>query len=681
MNKASLTLICFIIISSFSVYAQSPLSVEWLNNSKGSNWDLVSDMVIDKENNIYLIGNYKDTIQSDKRLYGNQEEIFIAKFNSAGDSIWQYQLKSDNYRHIKSIFIGESGQTYICGYKHSGIDKDSYKSKTRKETRLFIEKLDENGEKTFFADIIGNFKTMPIRLIEKNDKGILLGGSFTTINYNDSTYKSDGKTDIFLYAFDVDGKPQDFLVLKGYGENTLNDIKMDLKGNTYLTGAFERELKINTNTIYSKGRSDSYLIKLDPKLKVEFIKQQGGIYSDYGKSIEIDTNNNVFITGNFSGRLVLQNNDTLVSKGKIDVFISKYNESGNLLWNRSFGGIGNEYLSSCILNNKNDIYLNGSFRGDIEKGNFKIKSAGFSSDVFVAKFTNDGEFRFIEAIGDTNTDFASRIVTDSLNYIYITGNFNQSMKVIGDTTELAAKEDFYLTKLYDCDFSPKIRLPNDTSVCENEFVIIADSNFAKYLWNETTGKFNYTADTTGTFYLKAYDEHGCITVDSIYVQINEPLQVDLGEDLLFKVGDLVYITTNEVFEEYLWSTAEKTPYIEIVTDNMEPGKYPIDITTIDANGCKSDDKLILEIIDDIRFSVFPTPTKSTITLQIQNIEPDKKIDYQLVSEAGSVVIRETHTSNSNSFINTVHTEKLEPGVYYLKVRYDEIFSTLKIIKL
>jgi hypothetical protein len=333
------------------------------------------------------------------------------------------------------------------------------------------------------------------------------------------------------------------------------------------------------------------------------------------------------------------------------------------------------------VNTLNDVYVNGSFRGEIEEGEFTVKSAGFSSDVFVAKYTGAGQFRFIEAIGDTNTDFAGSMLIDSLNYLYLTGNFDHNMKVLNDTTEYGRHEDFYLTKLYDCDFSPKIALPNDTSICGNQFVIVADTGFSKYLWNELGGNYQYTVDTTGRYCLKAYDEHGCITADTIYVRINSPLQVDLGDDIQAKQGELVMITTNGQFEEYLWSTSATTPYIEVATQQFEPGEYPIAITTKDINGCITHDRLKLEVEGLVEFSLYPVPARQTVSLLIQNIEPDNTITYQLATESGSIVLNATYTSTESRFVKAINIENLEPGVYYLRVQYDELTKTLRVIKM
>jgi hypothetical protein len=667
-------------------FAQSPLSVKWLVNSTGASWDLVSDMVVDKDNNLYLVGNFTDTISSDNQAKGVQEDIFVAKYNQEGESIWLHKLKSEDYCQVKSLIINDNNQCFISGYQLNATSQKLKNQNIKNPINLFVTKIDEFGDKTEFVQIEGKFNSMPVQLVGRNNQGILIGGSFTNITFEDSTYISKGKTDIFILTCDEKGNHEKLLLLQGYGKNTLNNIKIDSNGCTYITGSFEKELEVDYNLLTSNGRSDGYLIKLNPKLEVEFIKQFGSYYEDYGKTINIDSLNNVIVSGSFSGQFVTENNDTIISKGKLDVFTAKYSETGSLLWTNSFGGIGNEYLSSCYLNDLNDIYLTGNYRGEIEEGKYHIISEGFSSDIFVAKYTSNGQFRYIESIGDTNTDFVSSIVIDSLNFIYLTGNFNKSMKVLSDTTKEAIKEDFYLTKLYDCDFSPKIKLPNDTSICEDQFVIVADSNFVKYMWNELSGNHKYSVDTTGNYYLEAYDEHGCITSDTIFVKINTPVQVDLGDDLTVELGETVIISTTEDFDEYLWCTTDTTFYIELLTEQFAPGKIPISIVTKDANGCSSNDQLILEIIQEmddesIQIGISPNPTKSTINLSVKNTKPGITIEYQLITEVGVMILNKTKTVGANAFYENISLESLQPGVYYLKVHHEGLTEVMKIIKL
>lgn len=304
MKKVSLFIICCLLLFFQISVAQSPLSVKWLNNSNGASWDLVSDMIIDKENNVYLAGNYTDTVSTGNQTKGVQQDIFIARYNQDGENIWLHQLKSENYCQVKSLMIDKNDQCFISGYQRNKTSQKSNNLNIKKRIDLFISKIDEAGEKTEFVQIKGKFNSMPIHMVEQNNQDILIGGAFTSITFEDSTYISKGKTDIFILTCDEKGNPEKLILLKGYGKNTLNSIKVDNKGNTYLTGSFEKELEVDYHVLTSKGRSDSYFIKLNPELEVQFIKQHGSYYSDYGKTIDIDSLNNVIISGSFSGQFV-----------------------------------------------------------------------------------------------------------------------------------------------------------------------------------------------------------------------------------------------------------------------------------------------------------------------------------------------------------------------------------------
>src|ERR1044071_1882629 len=60
-------------------------------------------------------------------------------------------------------------------------------------------------------------------------------------------------------------------------------------------------------------------------------KNSGGINSDGGKSVCTDLNGNIYVTGYYAGPIAF-GTATLNSIGTINVFIAKYDKSGNVLW-------------------------------------------------------------------------------------------------------------------------------------------------------------------------------------------------------------------------------------------------------------------------------------------------------------------------------------------------------------
>src|SRR5205085_7879568 len=88
-------------------------------------------------------------------------------------------------------------------------------------------------------------------------------------------------------------------------------------------------------------------------------KGEGDIGNDASNSITLDDNGNAYITGNLAGRADFSGT-IYQGRGIYDVFIAKYDPSGNLLWVKTAGGADNDQ-GNAIKYHNNFIYLTGFF--------------------------------------------------------------------------------------------------------------------------------------------------------------------------------------------------------------------------------------------------------------------------------------------------------------------------------
>ncbi|TFG20691.1 MAG: hypothetical protein EU533_05945 [Promethearchaeota archaeon] len=72
----------------------------------------VSDLAVDTEENVYVVGNYKPYETSDWR-YDNQRFSYLVKFQH-GNEKWHYYWKFSEYTRVSSIALND-GEIYVCG--------------------------------------------------------------------------------------------------------------------------------------------------------------------------------------------------------------------------------------------------------------------------------------------------------------------------------------------------------------------------------------------------------------------------------------------------------------------------------------------------------------------------------------------------------------------------------------
>jgi hypothetical protein len=146
----------------------------------------------------------------------------------------------------------------------------------------------------------------------------------------------------------------------------------------------------------------------------------------------IDGDNNIYVLGNFNGTCT-SGSTTLTTKGGNDIFISKYNSSGSLLWIQQLGGTGAENGSGITVSSDNKfIYITGSFQNTVSG----VTSTG-GKDGFIAKYSSSGNLIWFKDVvyGKSSTSQTPlSIKIDKSNKIILSGTFAKEA-IIGSSTK------------------------------------------------------------------------------------------------------------------------------------------------------------------------------------------------------------------------------------------------------
>lgn len=188
-------------------------------------------------------------------------------------------------------------------------------------------------------------------------------------------------------------------------------------------------------------------------------KSVGGTLDDIGQNIFVDLDENVYTTGYFNDTVDFDpgpGNFPLTSEGNADIFISKLDRSGNLIWAKNIGGAFDDEGYGIFVDSMGNVYTTGYFQGTVDfdpnGGGENLSSEG-SSDIFISKLDSNGNFVDAWALGGTADDYGFGIFLDPSGNIYTTGYFKNTLYFNpgGVNTNLSSAsmnvEDIFISKL------------------------------------------------------------------------------------------------------------------------------------------------------------------------------------------------------------------------------------------
>lgn len=224
---------------------------------------------------------------------------------------------------------------------------------------------------------------------------------------------------------------------KQTGNTNINDLSfsvaVDGAGNVFTTGSFTDTVDFDpgpgTFNMVSAGTEDVFISKLNATGNFVWAKRIGGKNDDTGMSIAVDDAGNVFIAGYFSASADMDPGAAVLnftSNGFSDVFVTKLDVSGNLIWAKQMGGSGGDQGTAIAIDGSQNVYTTGVFNStaDFDPGaaTFNLLSQG-QEDIFISKLDASGNFMWAEDIGGIGTNIANSIAVDALGNIYTTGYF------------------------------------------------------------------------------------------------------------------------------------------------------------------------------------------------------------------------------------------------------------------
>jgi hypothetical protein len=281
------------------------------------------------------------------------------------------------------------------------------------------------------------------------------GNAFVTGGYNSSgiafgtsTFTNTGGYDFFITKYNVGGTVLWSQTATGASNDIGYAVTGDANGNIYVVGSSNSAtLTFGTTILHLAGYDDIFVVKYDASGNVLWAKSAGGSANDVGQGISVDGAGNVYITGYFESTSMTIGSSTISNTGTDNIFIAKYDASGTPVWAKKAGASGSDRANGLATDAAGNSYITGSFNSPTcTFGAVGLSNSG-GLDMFLTKYDASGNVKWARKSVGVSNEVGFNVSLDAYGLPHLIGNYNSSTMTLGSITlTLAGYDDPFVAK-------------------------------------------------------------------------------------------------------------------------------------------------------------------------------------------------------------------------------------------
>lgn len=273
---------------------------------------------------------------------------------------------------------------------------------------FWVIKTDSSGQIQWQKCLGGSWDDWASSVKQTQDGGYIVAGSAISPDGDAMCiHCANGNPDFLIIKLDANGNIQWHNCYGGSNSEQPNAVVL-AQDSGYLITGFSTS---NSGDVSGNhGLSDFWLLKLDYAGNLLWQKTYGGSGDDIGNTV-IQTSDGGYI---LAGSSTSSDGDVAQNHGAKDFWIVKTNNAGQIMWEKNFGGTGNDMAYSLSETNDGGFIAAGT--SDSQDGD--ITGNHGSTDYWLVKISSTGLLQWEKSLGGSNTDEAYGIFqTPDGNYI------------------------------------------------------------------------------------------------------------------------------------------------------------------------------------------------------------------------------------------------------------------------
>ncbi|MBZ0099547.1 MAG: hypothetical protein K8F30_10700, partial [Taibaiella sp.] len=490
-------------------------SLEWATYMGGGSGDFGLCASSDTAGNVYMAGITASagsanvyTINAHQTVFGGNDDGVVTKYTAGGVRQWSTYYGGAGTEAINSITVDKQNNIIFCGYTDTSYTGIASSNTVHQyvygggDNDAFLVKMNPAGVRiwaTYYGgdstERDGNYyqcgvvcdTSLNIYLagITASDTGIATTGSGV------QQASRAGGSDGFLAKFNTNGVRQWATYYGGTADDRFTIAGVDSAGVVYVAGNFQSSL-MGTGGTHSQskpggtGGLDVLIAKFNPATGGRiWATYYGGSEVDEARGLVVGDSSMVYICGSTQSGSGIASSGAQqdVHGGGYDMFLAKFDSTGNRKWGTYLGGSSLDHGGNVVLDHKGLLNTTGitfSNSGISTPDAFNVNIGG-GIDAFIAIYTSGGDKTWGTYYGGTGNDYGYGVARGkSSGHIYFTGNTASSSNISynGSQDTLGGGNDAFMVKITPDTSVSIVKTSVQNTYCES------DSFFLGYVVTE-----------------------------------------------------------------------------------------------------------------------------------------------------------------------------------------------------
>ena len=388
--------------------------VDWIRNFGGSGSDKAQAVIPTSDGGIAVLGysNSTDGQLTSKNLAVN--DYWLLKFDADGELQWHRTYGGSKDDRGQALIQTSDGGYALAGY---AMSSDGDGSNNEGFHDHWIVKLDAGGSIQWERSFGFAGHDHAYDLVQSEDGGFFFTGFLDIVasGGQGGTEKISGLTahgvgEFWGTKIDAQGNLEWRKFFGGTNNDRAYGLVRSFDGGYIMAGFSESDDADISNT---KGSYDFWLVKVNDQGGLVWERSFGGSGIDVAYDIE-RTEDNAYVV---VGHTFSTDKDVSENHGGSDAWLIKINESGELLWERTYGGSNFDTANSVKQTADGGFLIAGNSRSNDQD----LEANAGENDMWVIKTDSNGNMTWQNSQGGSAIDMGFDAVEHDENGIILVG--------------------------------------------------------------------------------------------------------------------------------------------------------------------------------------------------------------------------------------------------------------------